>query len=841
MDAYSYPPTHPPPTQPEMSHIRQSNNFPEMYPTEHTDNDNSDAYSGVVATNPYNNDNARFSTSTSSLDSNDRLYPFPDTPSASTNALNTQPPGSKPGDDSDEQLADLNTDGKQPRSFFRNRRKACCFICCGVVVIIAAILIPLAIYVIAPAIAQGAVTGSKLQFSSAKLSNLTEDSFVMTVSGKVTDTGPMAATIDVPDGVVVTWEGMTLGRLPLDRISAAPFAGANIESSQVFAVTNKTAFEQFNKFMLTQQDFTWHLEGSANVKAAGLSLSGIQLSKDVTMKGMDNFPSVTIKSFNAPSDHPSGGIAIVIDSNLVNVSPVGVELGDLFFDVLYLNQTIGEVSATNITLVTGDNPLKLSGRLIPQNTTAGLAAVSDMFSKYIAGDNATTTVVAKLVKPSDGGDPISWLQNAFQGTRMDVVLEGGKNLTIISGVTLNTMDLVFAADSAYSPTASSSSLGASFSIPFGFPLKMKQISQNITIFGGGKALADLNTPYAAAQGDSTSGQLTSSIAPVPLVVVPGSEGAFNDFSQHLTTDSSVAMLMKGTASSIAGTSIGDVEIKGIKLSVQSSLTGLQGLQTKPVVINSLSVTGGTTDHMIIQLSVTMFSPSNVKITMGDISFDLFFQGKLIGQVLMNNFTLDRGVNTRQTITNFAPQGADAIAAGRTLLDNFILGKTNTVAIQGSTKSTSIASLQQALATLKLSAELPGLQTDKPIIVKARFAISLGTLFSQKGTASIDAFNPLDTAMKFLHIKASITFKGTVIGTMDQDLTGDPVVIPAKQVVTTQDFVLNLNIGPAAIDSLFKSIAGDLVTDITSEITVAIGDYQTTLDYAQNNVPTGLGK
>ncbi|CAG8491085.1 2593_t:CDS:2 [Paraglomus occultum] len=819
MDAHSYPPTHPPPTQPEMSYIRQSNNFPETYPTEHADNDNSDAYSA----------------------SNDRLYPFPDTPNASTNALATQPPGSKVGDDDDEQLADLNNNGKQSRSFFRNRRKACCFVCCGVTIIIAAILIPLAIYVIAPAIAQGAVTGSKLEFSSAKLSNLTEDSFIMTVSGKVTDTGPMAATINVPDGVVVTWEGMTLGRLPLDEISAAPFVGANIDSSQVFSVTNKTAFEQFNKFMLTQQDFTWHLEGSANVKAAGLSLSGIQLSKDVTMKGMNNFPSVTIKSFNAPSNHPSGGIAIVIDSNLVNPSPVGVVLGDLFFDVVYLNQTVGEVSATDVTLVSGDNPLTLSGRLIPQNTTAGLAAVSDMFSKYIAGDNATTTVVATLVKPSDGGAPISWLQNAFQGTRMDVVLEGANNLTIISGVSLNTMDLVFTANNAYSPTASSSSLGATFSIPFGFPLTMKQISQNITIYGGGKALADLNTPYAAAQGDSTSGQLTSSIAPVPLVVVPGSEGAFNDFSTHLTTDSSVAMLMKGTASSIAGTAIGDVEIKGIKLSVQSSLTGLQGLQTKPVVINSLSVTGGTTDHMNIQLSVTLFSPSNVKITMGDVSFDLLFQNKLIGEVLMNNFTLDRGSNTRQIITNFAPQGADAIAAGRTLLDNFILGKTNTVAIQGSAKSTPITSLQQALATLNLSTDLPGLQTDQPIIVRARFAISLGTLFNQKGTASIDAYNPLDTTMKFLHIKASITVKGTVIGNMDQDLTGDPVVIPPKQVVTTKDFDMNLIIGPTAIDSLLKSIAGDLVTDIASVITVAIGDYQTTLDYSQTNVPTGLGK
>ncbi|CAG8457951.1 85_t:CDS:2 [Ambispora gerdemannii] len=795
--------------------------------------------------------------SRTSLDSNDQLFSGFSADNAaspnygSTNKVATDNPKSEPRISRDDHEF-MNVGEEDPKKdtkikgFLKNRKKACCFLCCGVSIIIAAIMIPVAIFVIAPAIAQGAVTGSKLSFSSANLTNLTEDAFLMKVNGKVTSTGPMAATIDVPDGVEVSWNGLVLGRLPLDTISAAPFVGADIDSSQTFTISNKTAFGEFNKFMLTSKEFTWHLEGLANVRAAGLSLKGIRLSKDVKMDGMANFPDVSIKTFDAPSDHPAGGITVQILSIMVNPSPIGVELGDLEFDVLYNNQKIGEVTSSNVTLGKGANALNLNGRLIPQNTSAGLAAVSEMFSKYIAGENANTSVLAKTVKPSKNNNssndttPISWLQSAFVGTTLSVVLRGAQNLTVINSVDLKTMDLTFSKDKAYSPIAQSDALSASFKIPFGFQLNMKKISQDITIYGGSNALATLSTPYTDANGDSSVGKIDSKIPPTPFDVIKGSESNFQEFSRHLTMDSSVVMTMKGKASSIASTSIGEVEIKGIKFIVDTQLQGLQGLQVKPATINSLSVTGGTKDYMIIKLSVTLFNPSNVKISMGDVILDLYYHDQNVGQVLMNNFVLDRGSNTVDLITHFGPNGDKALAAGRILLNTFMKGDSNTVGIQGSPHSTEIESLKKALVDLKLSTSMPGLKAEQPILVKSRFTINLGTVFTKKGTASVDAYNPLDTTIKFLKMKATITFKGQIIGTLDQDLTGSPIVIPPKKVATTRDLDLNLQISLTAIQSLFAGISGDLATDITSTIVLAIGDYVTEIDYAQNQVPTGLG-
>jgi hypothetical protein len=556
---------------------------------------------------------------------------------------------------------------------------------------------------------------------------------------------------------------------------------------------------------------------------------------------MQNFPSVRIDSFNAPAEHPDGGIEIEIISTLGNPSPINVQLGDIVFDVEYLGHIVGEVGATGITLVSGDNKLVLKGRLIPQNNTEALAAVGDLFSKFITGQNATTNVIAKSVRPDNASEPISWLQSAFKGTRLSVVLEGGKDLKIINGVDLNALDLQFNTEDQYTPLASSSSLTAGFSIPFGFPLEMKQISQEITLFDGDKELASLSSPFTAAKGDSKSGKIETSFAPTPFKVAKGSEELFDDFSRRLTIEKSVSLGMKGVANSIAKTPVGDVEIKGIKFEVQTTLPGIEGLKTKPTTVNSLVVTGGTAENMLIDLSVTLFNPSNVKIDMGDVAFDLFFQGQPMGKVIMEKFVLDRGDNNVKVIAQFGPKGDEANKAGRELLNNFISGKSNTVGIKGTTQSTPIVPLQKALAALELTTTMPGLVSEKPIIEEARFAIGLNTVFDSKGSASIDAFNPLGAPIKFLKIQSSIQVKDEVIGTIDQDLNTDPVIIPPGQTVTTKDFELTLKIGGAAIKSLFDSLAGKLKTNIASTIGAAIGDFVTEIDYNQNDVPTGLGK
>ncbi|CAG8713648.1 40350_t:CDS:1 [Gigaspora margarita] len=198
------------------------------------------------------------------------------------------------------------------------------------------------------------------------------------------------------------------------------------------------------------------------------------------------------------------------------------------FDLVHMDQTIGQVVSTNFTLLQDDNKLSLEGHLLPQNSSAGVTAVSDLFSKFIVGEDSFINVIAKMVKPNNSATPISWLQDAFNGTVLNVIFPGRKDLNIIHSVSIDSLDLVFNPNDQYTPMASSSLLSASFSIPFGFQLFVQQISQDIELFDGQTKLATLSIPFTTASGDSQSGNLTSSFAPTQFKVVPVSEKNFND-------------------------------------------------------------------------------------------------------------------------------------------------------------------------------------------------------------------------------------------------------------------------------------------------------------------------
>lgn len=125
--------------------------------------------------NPYpyiyknNNTSSTSQSSQDSAKSNDNLFPdFNSLPSPPKN-YHTYPQTTElhPSRDLDSEEINRNPAEPAKKGFFRNKKKAYCCICCGLIILIIIIMIPITLKVIAPAIAQGAVTGSKLSFSSA--------------------------------------------------------------------------------------------------------------------------------------------------------------------------------------------------------------------------------------------------------------------------------------------------------------------------------------------------------------------------------------------------------------------------------------------------------------------------------------------------------------------------------------------------------------------------------------------------------------------------------------------------------------------------------------------------
>lgn len=80
-----------------------------------------------------------------------------------------------------------------------------------------------------------------------------------------------------------------------------------------------------------------------------------------------------------------------------------MELSSLSFDTFANNVLIAPV-ATNktVTLSPGTTTtLFLNGRLVPQQSTDGLAVVSDIFNRFIHGEDSDVSVHGSGAGPSD--------------------------------------------------------------------------------------------------------------------------------------------------------------------------------------------------------------------------------------------------------------------------------------------------------------------------------------------------------------------------------------------------------------------------------------------------------
>jgi hypothetical protein len=170
--------------------------------------------------------------------------------------------------------------------FFKTRRRMCLCLCCLITLILFAVLIPVVIFVVVPAIAQSSVNGSKMVITSTNITSPQEDNFIMKMAGMVTDTGPFDAQIEMKDKVKMYYKGEELGQMVMDPINAKAGVGATLDSAPTFEVTNKDAFGRFSKVMMGESSFTWTLKGTARVRAMGLlTIDNIKLEKELVFVG----------------------------------------------------------------------------------------------------------------------------------------------------------------------------------------------------------------------------------------------------------------------------------------------------------------------------------------------------------------------------------------------------------------------------------------------------------------------------------------------------------------------------------------------------------------------------
>ncbi|KAK0546638.1 hypothetical protein OC846_005187, partial [Tilletia horrida] len=721
----------------------------------------------------------------------------------------------------------------------------CCVVLAPPIIIISLII---ALIPVLWAIANHALHTSQIHVYSSNLTTLENGTFPLSLDGQIKKTGIFPAHIFFREPMQVYWntpppqmEEKHLGEFNLREVGAA--AGhARLRQLTRFNITDEEAFGTFTKFLVTQEEFTWNLNCS-NVHVEAFSFlptfKNLQFKKHVVFKGMANFTDIKILDFQLPGDDPAGGITLAVKTSLTNPSPFGVEIGFLDLDLYYKGVYLGPASAQNLNLTAGKNVIDLTGRLVPHtNNQTELDIMGELFTGYLNGDTLPTEAYGRNTRQANG-DVISWLSEGIKALVLQVPLKSPEPIEPIKTIGIDYLSLVYNETTPWSPVISSKALSATIALPFGFSLDIVStanaidiIYQNVTVGSLDGAYSNSSTQLTLVSAGQTAGNLDITLPPTPLSLPNDTDAAHQElvmFQNAFTYDESAGFQLNGSSSALTNTPIGQVLLNGIKFNVPSGLLGLDALTKYPTVINSVDVTGGTRDALQLNVNTSLVNPSNLNLSVGSTTFNLYNQ-VLLGNVTLPNLNLAIGTNTVIGQSNFDPN-RDPI--GIETLNRFVSGQNTQLNITGFNGSSNIASLDPTLGGLRLNATLPGLKAT--LVQYANLTVLPTTgITNDIAETRVGLNNPFTAPLEITRIVSNVSSHGIFVASINTSLA---FTAAGKTVTGSPSFPLTLNLFPPDIFALVRALvvqSGQNVAQIDG--IVALGGYTLTPVTDANTAP-----
>ncbi len=162
--------------------------------------------------------------------------------------------------------------------------------------------------------------------------------------------------------------------------------------------------------------------------------------------------------------------------------------------------------------------------------------------------------------------------------------------------------------------------------------------------------------------------------------------------------------------------------------------------------------------------------------------------------------------------HFSPQGASAETAGRSLLENYIQGVDSDTTIHGSTDSTPIESLKEALSQIVLSpVTIPAMHDT--LIKSASLTFPIDIVKTGIASASFTLSNPFTASINLLTIGTTATFQGIVLGNINADVSSNPIHADGHSSVTSQTLDMDYNLNPLSIIAFISATSKANSVDI----------------------------
>ncbi|KAF8947987.1 hypothetical protein BGZ47_006984 [Haplosporangium gracile] len=702
-----------------------------------------------------------------------------------------QQPTQYPNNDyNDDEYEDYPTSKKKQRpqtlkARFLSRKRFWYTWCCCTFLALLLILLPIIYFIFLPNLVQSIVNGAQMQMDQLNITEPTETGMWVSLKGGVKHGGLFPATIVFPEAVVVSWVGpkeRVLGKMEgLEEVDILGGQGEIVDGRMQFVILDKAAFSDFAK----ELSFVWRLKSVVTVKVFGLiPFAGVDLVKDVTLLGMNGFGKIAIKKFDLPRDAPNNqGAMVKLVTLMNNPSPIGMTLGSIVLDLFYEGTYLGQVTAQNATLVGGgsESPLELEGVLYRQTKPEDLAHLSVLFSNYLAGTATITTAKGVSVKP-DGVNPVSWLSDGIMALTLTVPLQSPKPLQIIGGIQLMDMGIAFNPATPYVPTVLSKSMTAGVKFPFNITIHVQKVTNSIALGYGGKVLGDINASVPSQVNSNLPDLIAFSLPSSPLVVKDDAHEEFNTFLADLTIQAEDAFSVVGKSNATAETPMGLVSLTDVPFNSSVTMKALN-FNAQQTTVSDIVVSGGTSEHIIINVVVALTNPSTLTVAIGTVTLMIFESStnQFLGDLVIQNLNIAPGGPTRIP-AQFLFHPTDPVLRDQ-FLSRFVAGDTFPLHVTGSpTGSTPLPELQKALSLISLGCSVAGL-IPPPILFPSGRAIStLSTVLGSRTTSVwVDIQNPLPAPMYCTSIVATVTWRGNPFGTINQQVG---LLIPGNQGKTT---------------------------------------------------------
>ncbi|KAJ3334573.1 hypothetical protein HDU93_007705 [Gonapodya sp. JEL0774] len=714
------------------------------------------------------------------------------------------------------------------------RRWTCGFLV--VMALLAVIVIPLVIYVIVPKLAQSLNT-STIQLTALDISNPTETSATLSLTGQVSNTGILTSRVVFADGLELWYMGNRIK--PLDMTPNTVIALTSTVPTTVSATSTLSAFLSD---ALALETLELHLRGSAAITLAGVTVGGAIVDKRVAFKGFDSLRNASLRSFSfATPATNSTSLALFATVFYSNPSPISLDCGTLPLDLdLSVNGTrIGTAQTVGVRLVRGENTIEVKGSVFAGGEMAGERERVERTTELVLAGRATTLTLTGASGPlyTVAQPSLSWIRTAFAGLAVDLTVPARDKLQAVQGLDVPLVTLVFDPANPWQPRLSSQGVVMNMQLPSSSIFSnVTAMSMNISVFPvasrtpGNETsipIGTLTTGWIpAASKFSLDGMGANVTADLEEVGIVDQQTAFAELIKAVFAGSGrVRVPISLQADAVVGTSAGTVSFSKLPYLGDFSWQGLEGLVSSAPTMQLLAVTGGTETYLEMQITIKVTNPSNLALVIySDVVLQLVYSGQVIGTVTVAKMNLTRGENILVGALRYIPITETAKKIGGPLVASFLNGDASSVTVQGFTASTMLAPLVPLLSSVTLPVTLPGMNVKASLIANLRtntvaFAFDRNNQWTPKMTflgmvADLKLPFALPLTMKTVDLTIRLLSGSSVMGVMQ---TGP---IPTTSTFTGTNGTMTFDLNTVAVD--VAQSQQSLFTDFMRSLIFAVG-------------------